>query len=177
MQIGDLPFAEKLSKTDDPYLGKLIEKKKNLFRWILEPPVDMVFWFSGAPHLIQYTSPCIPLPCRFFLTAIHPDTIYHRKSFVFRWMSYFPAIHFQRNERGTDHWWQFFLVRIDLFHLISKFNCVFFHYLWSASHYYLPSESCSMEYFLWSSHLENLPNTKLPKTFMYPMQHWWGNPL
>ena len=43
-------------------------------------------WFidsSGAPHLTQQMSPCSPHACKFFLTAIHPDTNCHKKCLIF----------------------------------------------------------------------------------------------
>ena len=43
-------------------------------------------WFIDslpAPHLAQHMSPCIPLASKFFFTVMHPDTICHKKCFIF----------------------------------------------------------------------------------------------
>ena len=84
-------------------------------------------WFidsSSAPHLAQRISPCIPLACRFFLTAIHVVTNCHRKCFIFGGHRIFQQNAFNistvgPNINGGLSLW------VNPFYLISWFNRIF----------------------------------------------------
>ena len=52
-----------------------------------------------------------------------------------------------------------------------------FHFLWSVIHLYLPSDSCSVVYFLWVSHHVDPPKPELPVNSKCMRYSQWENPL
>ena len=81
-------------------------------------------WFidsSGAPHLAQHISPCIPRDLKFFFTAIHPDTSCHKKCLIFGGHRTFQQWAFKRSTVGPNTS-LFFLIWINPLKLVSWFH-------------------------------------------------------
>ena len=122
MQTDDHPFAGELCRRDDPCLRResLLGKWLDLMVSFKGPKSEVLEdiqknpWFidsSSALHLAQHTSPCIPLGRRFFLTAIHPDTNYHKKCFIFGGHHIFQKNAFNTSNVGPNNRCGFYLSR------------------------------------------------------------------
>ena len=101
---------------------------------------------SESPHLWQDMSPCIPRAFRFFLTTMHPETIRHKKCFIFGGHRTFQQNSFSISTFGPKNFSGFpysgrpFLIGIRLdrvFPIISEMSSIPVHQLsptqWYAS--------------------------------------------